>query len=181
MANPIAATSPALQARIAGAFYLVTVAAGAVAFLKPSAVAAGVIAGASYVGVTVILYFLFKPVNNGVSLLAASFSFAGIATGPIASAVSYAQGFSVTMAFFGCYCISIGYLVLRSGYLPRIVGVLLAMGGLGYLINSAADFFLPGLASRLLLLPGFAAETLLCVWLLAAGVKMPGSRTDAGS
>jgi hypothetical protein len=171
--NPLSTASPSLKARIAGGFYLVTVAAGTVAFLAPKAVAAGAIAGVSYIGVTLLLYSLFKPVSRGLSLLAASFSFAGIASGPIAARLSYGQGFDITMAFFGCYCILVGYLVFRSAYVPPLVGVLLALGGLGYLINGYAKFFLPAFAPRLfphVLLPGFLAETLLCLWLLIRGV-----------
>lgn len=50
-----------------------------------------------------------------------------------------------------------------------MLGVLLAIGGTGYLLNSFANFLLPGLARRLFpwpLLPGFFAETVLCIWLL---------------
>lgn len=173
MASPTPASSASRTARIAGGFYLITVIAGTIAFLVPATPVAGAVAGASYVGVTVLFYLLFKPVSRSLSLLAAAFSFAGIAAGPIASRFSSAQGFTITMTFFGFYCVLIGYLVYKSEYLPHLVGAFLAIGGLGYLSNTIVQFFLPGLAPRLfphLLLPGFVAETVLCLWLLVAGV-----------
>src|SRR6267142_4813841 len=110
MTNGIASASPRLKTRIAGAFYLITVVAGTIAFVVPSAVAAGVIAGVSYIVVTLVLYLLFKPVHRNLSLLAALLSLGGIVVGalPILK-----QGFDISMAFFGCYCLLIGYLVVR--------------------------------------------------------------------
>ncbi|MFN2384909.1 MAG: DUF4386 domain-containing protein [Thermoanaerobaculia bacterium] len=44
----------------------------------------------------------------------------------------HSRGYSVTGVFFGVYCVLIGYLVFRSGFLPRAVGMLMAIGGLAY-------------------------------------------------
>jgi len=106
-------------------------------------------------------------------LLAAVLSFAGIASGPVADYFSIPHGFHISMIFFGLYCLLIGYLTSQSRYLPRILGALLAIGGVGYLINSLAHFLSLGFARDLypyILLPGFGAETLLCLWLLVKGV-----------
>lgn len=171
MHNPIADMSPQLRARSAGAFYVVTIVASVFSFVIPTAapVALG-IAGAAYIGVTILFYYLFKPVNKGASLLAALLSFVGIA---IPSSLPHS--FSITMTFFGFYCMLIGYLTLKSAYLPRLLGVLLAVGGVGYLINSSANFLSLGFAPHLfpyILLPGFGAETLLCLWLLVKGIDV---------
>ena len=78
------------------------------------------------------------------------------------------------MIFFGLYCLLIGRLTFQSTYLPRILGVLLVyIGGLGYLVNSSVNFLAPAFASHLfpyILLPGFTAETVLCLWLLVKGL-----------
>jgi hypothetical protein len=174
MTHPIADMSPNLRARLAGAFYVVTIAASAFGFIVPSSADTDMtVAGAAYVGVTILFYYVFKPVNKAASLLAASLSLAGIAIGPITDALSIPHGFSIGMIFFGLYCLLIGYLTFQSTYLPRILGVLLAIGGLGYLINSSLNFLAPAFAAHLfpyILLPGFTAEAVLCLWLLVMGV-----------
>src|SRR2546423_214774 len=53
------------------------------------------------------------------------------------------QVFFVGMVFFGIQCILIGCLVARSTFLPRILGILLAIGGTCYVIASFASFLLP--------------------------------------
>ena len=167
--------SPCIKARIAGAFYVITIVASVFSFLVPSTADVALnIAGAAYVGVTILFYYLFKAVNKGASLIAALLSFAGLAIGPVADYLSIPHGFSITMVFFGLYCLLIGYLTYRSTYLPRILGVLLAVGGVGYLINSFANILSLEFAPHLfpyILLPGFIAETLLCLWLLVIGVN----------
>jgi hypothetical protein len=67
----------------------------------------------------------------------------------------------------------IGYLIFRSTFLPRILGVLLAISGLCYLINCFANFLSPAFAAHLLpyiLVPG-GAELLLALWLVVMGVN----------
>lgn len=174
MTLPIAGMSPNLRARMAGAFYVITIAASMVDFMSKSSTSLYMnIAGVAYIGVTVLFYYVFKPVNRNASLLAALLSLTGIAIGPIADALSIPHGFSIAMIFFGFYCLLIGYLIFKSTYLPRLLGVLLAIGGVGYLINSTLNFLAPAFAHHLfpyLLLPGFIAETVLCLWLLVVGV-----------
>jgi hypothetical protein len=77
------------------------------------------------------------------------------------------------MVFFGCYCLLLGYLIFKSTFLPRIIGVLLAIAGTCYLINSLAAFIAPQFAARLypyILIPG-GAELVLAFWLLIFGVN----------
>ena len=81
-----------------------------------------------------------------------------------------AQGFNSGMVFFGFYCLLIGYLIFRSTFLPRILGVLMAFAGLGWL-----TFLSPPLANYLspyILAPGIVGEGLLTVWLLVKGVNV---------
>jgi hypothetical protein len=89
---------------------------------------------------------------------------------------SHSYGFAVSLIFFGCFCVVIGYLLFRSGYFPRTVGVLMQIAGLCYLINSFALVLSPALANRLfpaILLPAFVGEASLCLWLLVKGVNVP--------
>jgi hypothetical protein len=85
-------------------------------------------------------------------------------------------GFAIGLIFFGCFLVLLGYLIYRSGYLPRSIGVLLVVGGLGYLTNSFAQLLAPALAASLLpwvLLPAFLAESGLALWLTVKGVNVP--------
>ena len=85
----------------------------------------------------------------------------------------HAQGSNVSMVLFGSYNLLIGYLIVQSTFLPRVLGVLLAISGLGYLINSFASFLAPAFAAHLtpwILIPGLS-ELLVAVWLLVVGVN----------
>lgn len=82
-------------------------------------------------------------------------------------------GYLIADVFGGAYCLMIGYLIFRSGFLPRILGVLMAIGGMSYLIDSFASFLLPALAARLpdiTVLAG-VAELVLSLWLMLVGVS----------
>ena len=81
-----------------------------------------------------------------------------------------AQATSIYMVFFGCYCLLIGYLIFRSTFLPRILGVFMAIAGLSYQI-----FLSPPLANYLfpyIVAPaGALGELSLILWLLVMGVN----------
>lgn len=84
-------------------------------------------------------------------------------------------GFNLALVFFGFYCISIGYLIFKSTFLPKIIGVLMAIGGTCYLLNSFTNFLAPKFARSLvpyILIPSGLAELLLCLWLLIGGVNV---------
>ena len=82
----------------------------------------------------------------------------------------YGQGVSICFVFFGVYCLLIGYLIFKSSFLPRVLGVLMAFAGLGWL-----TFLFPPLADYLSpynLVLGFLAELALMLWLLVMGVDV---------
>ena len=157
------------KARIAGIFYLVTFVAGSLSLMFPgSGLAANLIATFAYVGVTVLFYQIFKPVNARLSLLAALFSLAGIIVGLLTS-LNLATIPINPLGFFGFYCLLIGYLIIKSTFLPRVLGVLMAIGGLSWL-----TFFSPLLTSQLNpynLAPGIFGEGVLTLWLLVMGLN----------
>ena len=85
----------------------------------------------------------------------------------------HGKGYGISLIFFGLGCEILGYLVYRSGFLPRFIGVLLGIAGAGYLFNSFAGIISPPLAASAFpwtLLPGFVAELVLSLWLLVKGV-----------
>ncbi len=86
----------------------------------------------------------------------------------------YGYGFGAGLIFFGCECLVLGYLIFRSDYLPKALGVLMAIAGACYLTNSFALLVAPTVADRLfptILLPAFVGEASLCLWLLVRGVN----------
>jgi hypothetical protein len=153
------------KTRTAGVFYLLTIVTGIYALVVRGTFAkeVGLIGGGCYLVVTVLLYYVFKPVNRTLSLLAAVVSVTGIAAGPLGLTLSR------SLAFFGVYCLLIGYLIIKSTFAPRLLGVLMAFAGVGWL-----TFLSSRLAHSLYpynLAPGLIGEGALTVWLLAARVK----------
>ena len=84
-----------------------------------------------------------------------------------------AQGYAIGLVFFGFYCLIIGFVIYKSQMIPKILGVLYVIAGLGYLINSFTMFLSKGFANPLfiyLAIPIFIGELSLCLWLLIKGV-----------
>lgn len=169
--------------------------------LFQSAAAANLVATASYIGATVFVYELLKPVNKIVSLLAAFFSLTGCAVGAIGSLfglvpfvvlgnAQYLKAFTpeqiqtlaliflkvfgqmnnVGLVFFGLHCFFTGYLILKSAFIPRTVGVLMMLGGVSWL-----TFLVPPVANFLApynMAPGAIGEISLTLWLIVKGVDV---------
>jgi hypothetical protein len=86
------------------------------------------------------------------------------------------SGFGVGLVFFGVSCLVSGYLLYRSGYFPRTLGVLQTLAGICYLINSFALILRPPLAAKMfptILIPAFVGELGTCIWLLVMGLNQP--------
>src|SRR5574341_626538 len=79
-------------------------------------------------------------------------------------------GISIASIFWGLWLFPMGYLVFQSGFLPRILGVLLIIGCMGYLVDSFAAFLFPTLGVNIAIFT-FWGEVLFPLWLLIKGVK----------
>lgn len=96
---------------------------------------------------------------------------------------SHDYGYGLALLFFGLCFVVHGYLIFRSRYLPRVLGILIQIGGVAYATNSLALFLAPAFAARifpLILLPAFVAEVSLSVWLLVKGVDVERWRLAVG-
>ena len=85
----------------------------------------------------------------------------------------YETGYLIAQIFFGAWLLPLGYLVFKSGYFPRIMGILLILGGFSQLTNTFTSFLFPSYESiviTVLEVFGFS-EILFCLWLLIMGVK----------
>ncbi len=72
---------------------------------------------------------------------------------------------------FSLWVLLLGYLVFKSGFLPRILGILLMLGGLCYTIQVVLFFLFPNFDATILGLFAFIGESLFYLWLLIMGVK----------
>jgi Domain of unknown function (DUF4386) len=160
--------------------------------LYRTALVADLVMLACYVAVTTLFYALFRPVSRDLSLAAAAFSMIGIAVFATASLlhlaplhlldrpdaaltalVLHGKSYGISLVFFGIYCILIGALTWRSGFLPRVIGALMIVAGLCYLVNSVTGILLPAFARQLpsqILLPTLIGEAALALWLTIFGV-----------
>jgi hypothetical protein len=195
MTKRIAGASPRLEARIAGLLYLLIfiAAPSGAATATPAKMIVNLACDA---GVALIVYDLLKPVNRSLSLLAMLFRLIFVAVmavnslsyfgavvpyqSPPHSQAAFNTGYGIAMVPFGLHCLLIGYLIFRSIFLPRILGILMALAGLGYL-----TFLWPRLGSHLffpwIVIPGVVGEGLLTLWLLVIGVNVQRWKQQANA
>ncbi len=154
------------------------------------------------VAVATLFYVLFKTVNKTLSLIACAFRLVLVPIIGVAILGRYApllllkdaasgafetdqlqalgllsikmfeRGFEVALVFFGFQCLAIGWLIYRSSFLPRFLGVLLVIAGLAYLISTFVNLVLPVVALPFdIQMLSYAAEVVLCLWLIVKGVN----------
>lgn len=161
---------PTVRARAVGVLYLVAVLTAVLAeFVAPGKVGAAVaivLPIACYAGVTVLLYGILKPVNGSIAAAALLFGLIGLG---FEAFQLQPRGVNVGMTCHGIFCLLTGYLMFKSGFLPRVLGVLMAIAGLVWLIYlspSLAKSFSPWNS-----VVGLLAEALPMLWLLVRGVR----------
>ena len=151
--------------------------------------------------VALFLYKLLKPVNKGIASLMVLLILMGLAIGMLnelnqfaallilgadhltaftaaqSQALAslfldiYEHGFTIAHIFWGLWLFPMGYLIFRSGFLPRVIGVLLAIAGLGYLVDFTLFFLFPDVAVTVSNFT-FVGEVVLIFWLLIKGVNV---------
>ncbi len=149
-----------------------------------------------------ILYALLKPVSKELSLLAAFFGLIGTAlfafaelfyfAPPLILGRAYLNTFTpdqlnslallslkfygyagmIFTAYYGMSWIVRAYLIFRSGYLPKLLGVLMAIGGIGFVVRNFLLVLAPAYASDVLLMLMFPGGLTMTVWLLVKGVNV---------
>ena len=85
----------------------------------------------------------------------------------------YKNGFMISQIFYGAWLFPLGYLVFKSGFLPRILGIVMMIHCVGWLMTSLEFFLFPGFeVMHYLSYPlGFISEFGLTLWLLIMGAK----------
>jgi hypothetical protein len=87
----------------------------------------------------------------------------------------YENGIQLISVFWGLWLMPFGYLVFKSGFLPKWLGIFLMAGCFGYLVNFTGGFLFPQYAklgiARFISLPATIGEIGTCLWLLIVGIK----------
>ena len=88
---------------------------------------------------------------------------------------AHTYGFGIGLIFFGFECLIDGYLIFKSGFLPRVLGIMIFIAGLCYLINSFSLILFPAISDlifQVIIIPTFIGELSMCLWLLVKGVNV---------
>jgi len=144
--------------------------------------------------VVLFLYKLLKPVNKNMALLMVIFILLGapiamltevnraaalllLNTADLSPALAalfldlHEVGIQIASIFWGLWLFPMGYLVFKSGYIPKMIGVLLIIGCFGYLADSFAFFLFPNFGMTISQFT-FIGELVLPLWLLIKGVNV---------
>lgn len=96
---------------------------------------------------------------------------------------SYSYGILIVQIFWGLWLFPFGYLVFKSGFLPKILGILLMLGCFSYLISFFGESLIPNYndsgISSFIMLPASLGEIGICLWLLIMGAKDKRISKDA--
>lgn len=84
---------------------------------------------------------------------------------------SFRYDWSMSLVIFGIHLVLLGYLIYRSGYIPRIIGILLVIDGLGWVIDSLQPYLYPNAHLGFLFIT-FFGELVFMLWLLIRGWKI---------
>lgn len=77
-----------------------------------------------------------------------------------------------TSVFFGLWMLPLGYLFIKSGFMPKTLGIILMIGSSGYVIHAVFRIIAPSISEQFVLL-SVVAEVATIIWLLVFGVKKP--------
>ncbi len=127
--------------------------------------------GTSLFAVAELFYFAPALILGGANYLK-TFSPDQLNSLALLSLKLYGYGAGIFIGFYGIASILLGYLMFRSGYLPRLLGGLMALGGVGFVMSNFAFVLAPAYASSALLLPAIIAGIALTAWLLVKGVDV---------
>lgn len=135
--------------------------------------------GTAGFAVAELFYFAASAIVGGADYLK-TFSTDQLNTLALLSLKMSGHGAGIFMMFYGAGSVLLGYLIFRSGCLPRLLGVLLAISGVGFVTRTFVGILAPAYASPILLMPAALAALALTLWLLVKGVDVPKWQEQAG-
>jgi hypothetical protein len=154
------------------------------------------------IALTLVFFVLLRPVSPNIALLAAFFRLVSTASfvfaelfyfaGFVIARADYLKSFSADqvnslallavrlygygaglfMVFYGTGAVILGYLIIRSGYLPRFLGVLLGIAGVGFITRNLFFVLAPAYAYDYFLVPMMLAILTMSLWLLFKGLDV---------
>lgn len=130
----------------------------------------GIISTALYASAE-LFYFVAGVVSTGGAQLK-SFSPEQLDTLALLCLKIFGNGAAIFMVFYGLTTFLRGYLIIRSSFLPRVLGYLLVIAGLGFIAKNFLFVLAPAYASDMLLLPMFVAAASLTFWFLVKGIDV---------
>jgi hypothetical protein len=110
------------------------------------------------------------------NLLTAPEYLAAFGTAPLHAQVmlqlhAFRHHWALSLVLFGIHLVLIGYLIFHSSYIPKIIGILLMINGLGWVLDSMGPYFFPHANFGFLFIT-FFAEIVFMFWLLIRGWKI---------
>jgi Domain of unknown function (DUF4386) len=130
----------------------------------------GLMATATF-AVTELFYFMAMYWIGDAAYLKA-FQLDQLQTMALLSLKYYSYGAALFTAYYGVAWIIRSYLIFRSGFLPKLIGVLMAIGGSGFVVRNFLLVLAPAYASDVFLMLLFPGGLLLMGWLLIRGVDV---------
>ena len=140
------------------------------------------------------LYVVLKPVNAGLSLLSAWFRLVysalfgaaimelakvlpiiegtppvGFGEEIVALVRDFYAGWEAALIFFAFHLLILGYLIYKADYFPKLLGILVAIAGLGYLVDGIGNILVPAYSADIAIYT-FIGELLLIFWLIWKGL-----------
>jgi hypothetical protein len=132
-------------------------------------------------GFNLVFYFLVVRVAGGAGFVE---SFTGTQRALIAELFldAHAYAFTIGVAFLALHAVLLGYLIYRSGYFPRLIGVLFLIASAGYLVDAVLLLFAPWYETTPapIAIPIAVAEIAFPIWLLVRGVRLDRWNERAG-
>ena len=92
----------------------------------------------------------------------------------------HGSGYNISLLFFGFHLVILGYLIYSSESFPKLLGILLLMGGLCYILNSITWFLFPAFVKIIypaILIPCSIGELIFSLWLLIKGIRVSPMKT----
>ncbi len=130
----------------------------------------GLVSTAVFAGAE-LFYFGASLIVGGAAYLK-SFSADQLSSLGLLSLKMYGLGGGIFMVFYGVATLIRGYLIYRSGFLPRALGALMGLAGVGFIASNFLLVLAPAYASDFLLLPMFLTVVSVAGWLLIKGVDV---------
>jgi len=162
-------------------------------FLFRSGIAGSLVTQLLFLGTVILLYKLFKEVDKNQSLLMVILVLVSVPIAMLNTLNRIAalmliktpeqmmffldlneQGIVIASIFWGLWLFPLGYLVYKSGYLPKFFGIAAIIGGFGYLLGSFTNLLFPNLGNLLLVFDIMTfGEVVFILWLVIRGAKIP--------